>query len=60
MDPTKLVRNPLIVDLVTPELGGKLVRAVHDDMLRAQREAEEKAKREAEEKAKRDPGRRPP
>ena len=48
MDPTKLVRNPQIVPLVNPELGGKLVRAVHEDMLRAKREAEERARRAAE------------
>ncbi len=52
MDPTRLKGNPLVFDKVNPELGGKLVKAVADDMERARREAEEQAKKKKK-KAKR-------
>jgi hypothetical protein len=45
MDPNFIKGNPLVFDKLKPELGGKVVKAVVDDMKRAQREAEEKAKR---------------
>jgi len=49
MDPKSPKGNPLIFDKLTPELAGKLVEWVGDDMKRAKREAEEKQKkREAE------------
>lgn len=57
MDPNRLKGNPLVIDALTPELGSKVVQAVHDELLRAEREADEKARREreaAEEKARRE------
>jgi hypothetical protein len=45
MDPNRLKGNPLIIDKLNPELGGKLVKLVADDMKRAKAEAEEKAKK---------------
>jgi hypothetical protein len=44
MDPNRLKGNPLVFDKLNPELGGKVVKAVADDMERARREAEEKAR----------------
>jgi hypothetical protein len=44
MDPNSLKSNPLILDKLNPELGGKLVKAVADDMQRAKKAAEKKAK----------------
>ena len=52
MDPNALKGNPLLIDKLNPELGGKVVKAVADDMERARREAEEKAKKKKK-KAKR-------
>ena len=54
MAPNKLKGNPQVFDKLTPELGGKIVKLVADDMARAKREAEEKAK--AERKRKRSRG----
>ncbi len=45
MDPNRLKGNPLLIDKLNPELGGKVVKAVADDMERARPEAEEKAKK---------------
>jgi hypothetical protein len=45
MDPNFIKGNPLVFDKLKPELGGKVIKTVVDDMKRAQREAEEKAKR---------------
>ena len=45
MDPNFIKGNPLVFDKLKPDLGGKAVKAVVDDMERARREAEEKAKR---------------
>jgi hypothetical protein len=50
MDPNRLKGNPLIFDKLTPELGGKVVKAVADDMARAKREADEKAKADKKKK----------
>jgi hypothetical protein len=44
MDPNSMKGNPLLIDKLKPELGADLVKAVADDMARAQREAEEKAR----------------
>lgn len=44
MDPNSVKGNPLVFDKLKPDLGGKVVKAVVDDMKRAQHEAEEKAK----------------
>lgn len=57
MDPNRLKGNPLVIDVLEPELGSKVVRAVQDDMLRAKREADAKARRAreaAEDKARRE------
>ena len=48
-----LKSNPLIIDKLNPELGAKLVKAVADDMKRAQDEAAEKAKRAKKKRDKR-------
>jgi hypothetical protein len=53
MDPNRLKSNPLIIDKLNPELGAKLVKAVADDMKRAQDEAAEKAKRAKKKRDKR-------
>ena len=53
MDPNSLKSNPLIIDKLNPELGGKLVKVVADDMKRAKAEAEEKAKRSKKKRDKR-------
>jgi hypothetical protein len=45
MDPESLKGNPLVFDKMTPELGGKVVQAVADDMARARREAEAKVRK---------------
>ena len=55
MDPKALKGNPLVIDKLNPELGGKLVKAVADDMERARKAREEKARRgKAREEPKRD------
>ncbi len=48
MDPNSLKDNPHVFDKLKPELGGKIVKAVADDMARAKREAEEKEKAKRE------------
>ena len=45
MDPNFIKGNPLVFDKLNPELGGKAVKVVVDDMKRAKREAEAKAER---------------
>jgi len=45
MDPESLKGNPLVFDKLKPDLGGKVVKAVADDMERARREAEDKARK---------------
>jgi hypothetical protein len=47
--PIKPRENPL--DKLTPELGGKLVKAVADDMVRARRATEEKKAKKAKKQA---------
>lgn len=41
MDTNAYKGNPQVLDKINPELGGKLVKAVADDMQRAKKEAEE-------------------
>jgi hypothetical protein len=51
MDPNWRKGNPVVIDELTPELGGKLVKAVHEDMVRAKRAKDETARRAREEAA---------
>jgi hypothetical protein len=46
MDPESLKGNPLVFNNLKPDLGGKVVKAVADDMERARLEAEEKARKQ--------------
>jgi hypothetical protein len=48
MDPESLKGNPLLIDKLNGELGGKVVKWVQDDMDRARRQAEEKDRRKKE------------
>jgi hypothetical protein len=41
---------PLLIDKLTPELGGKVVKIVADDMDRAKKAAEQKRKRKGAKK----------
>ena len=51
MDPKHLTGKPVLMDKLNPELGGKVVKLVGEDMERAQRQAAERAEKKRAKRA---------